>query len=179
MARHIALLRGINVGGHNLVAMARLREMMEGLGYHDVITHLQSGNVVFTAKAAAPAGEIRKIEAELLASFGFPVRVVVRTRSELATVAGDNPLAEIASDPSRMMVAFLSSAPDPARLKDIDSAVFKPDLFSIRGREIYLWYPQGAHATKLTNTLFEKRLQVTATTRNWNTVTKLLALAGG
>jgi uncharacterized protein (DUF1697 family) len=179
MTRQVALLRGINVGRSKRVGMADLRESVEALGYDDVRTYLQSGNVVFTGKDGRPERAAQKIEDQLAERLGLDVRVLVRTRDELAEVIDRNPLSEIASDPRRLLVAFLSSSPDPKRLRDVDPADFEPDAFAVGAREIYLWCPDGFHATKLGHAFWEKQLQLTATARNWNTVTKLLALADG
>lgn len=176
MARQAALLRGINVGGHNRVRMADLREMMEGLGYGEVRTHLQSGNVVYsTDESAETAG--RRIEEGLAERLGGAIRVFTRTRDELAEIIAANPLVEIATDPSRLVVAFLSDKPDPTLLAEVDPAQYEPERFHVNGREIYLWYPNGQYHAKLGHPFLEKRLRLSATARNWNTVTRLLALA--
>jgi uncharacterized protein (DUF1697 family) len=176
MTRQVALLRGINVGGHNRVAMAQLRELMESLGYGDVRTHLQSGNVVFTGAAAADraAADIEAVIAERL---GLRLRVLVRTRDELAAVVGGNPLAATAEDPARLIVLFLSAAPDPALLRGIDPAVYEPERVAVCGREIHVWCANGVYRSPLLQVLSERRLGVTVTARNWRTVTRLLALA--
>jgi uncharacterized protein (DUF1697 family) len=175
--RQIALLRGVNVGGNNMVPMARLRELMHDLGYDDVRTHLQSGNAVFTAaEGTPPERAAREIEGQLERHLGLAVPVLVRTARELARVVAANPLPEAVSEPSRLLVNFLSAAPDPDLLGGLDAADFEPDLFGAGEREIYVWCPEGMRATKLTYAFWEKRLGVTATARNWNTVTRLLAL---
>jgi uncharacterized protein (DUF1697 family) len=177
MASHVALLRGINVGGHNRIAMAQLRELLQALGYEDVRTHLQSGNAVFATAGTPPEQAAREIEDQIARSLGLGVRVVVRTRDELAEVVAANPLGEVASDPARLLVTFLSAAPERGLLGELAPADFEPDVFAVGAREIYVWHPDGVRATRLTNAFWEKRLGVTATARNWNTVTRLLALA--
>jgi uncharacterized protein (DUF1697 family) len=176
MASHIALLRAVNVGGHNRVPMARLRELILALGYEDVRTLLQSGNALFSTTDTADTAE-QRLEAQIEGELGLSVRVLVRTRDELASVIETNLLGELATDPSRYAVTFLSRAPDPARLAALDPSAFLPDVFRAQGREIYAWYPDGQQKTKLTGALWEKRLGVIGTARNWNTVTKLLELA--
>ena len=178
MARQIALLRGINVGGHKKVPMARLRELMGELGYADVRTYVQSGNVVFTSPDRPDEETARVLEQQLEAAFGFEIAVVIRSRDELTAVAEANPLHEIAVDPARYHVLFLSEAVAPERLADLEPAEFAPDVLHLRGREIYLWTPEGMHDSRLAKALTPKRLGVTATARNWRTVEKLLALAG-
>ncbi len=174
--RQIALLRGVNVGGNNMVAMAALRELLGALGYEDVRTHLQSGNAVFAA-ATPPELSARAIEDRLAGSLGLRVPVLVRTRDELAEVVATNPLGEATSEPSRLLVNFLSRKPDGELLDALDPADFEPETFAAGAREIYVWCPDGVRATKLGYAFWEKRLKVTATARNWNTVTRLLALA--
>lgn len=179
MARYIALLRGINVGGNKKVPMAQLRELMEGLGYTDVATLLQSGNAVFTSKEKNPARVATQLEAAIAREFGFEVAVVIRTRDELAAVIQANPLPGAEEAPSRFLVTFLSGAPDPKRFEQLDPAAYLPDEFRLVGREIYARFPNGVGTSKLATVLGGTRLGVTPTARNWSTVTKLLELADG
>ncbi len=176
MARLIALLRGINLGRNKRLAMADLRHLMHGLGYEEARTLLQSGNVVFTA-SEAPGAAVRRIEEGLARDAGLDVRVLVRTRDELARVVALDPLREEVSDPRRYLVVFLSEGPDRRALREIDPAEFEPDRFHAAGAEIYVWHPDGIQNAKLTHAFWERRLGVAATARNWNTVEKLLALA--
>ena len=176
--RQVALLRGINVGGHKKIEMARLRQIVQALGFDDVRTHVQSGNVVFTTDTT-PEQAAREMERQIAEELGLTVRVLVRTRDELARVVERNPLRDVASDPARFFVTFLSVEPDASRLREIDPAAFAPDTFAVGEREIYVWCPNGLRETRLTHAFWEKLLATTATARNWNTVTKLLALADG
>jgi uncharacterized protein (DUF1697 family) len=178
MARVVALLRGINVGGHRKVPMARLREVLEAAGFEDVATYVQSGNVVLTAPARRTAARVgRDIEAAIEAGFGFPVDVVVRTRDELAELVAEDPLGEVATDPSRRIVVFLAGDLDPGRLEGVRSEDFAPEAFTLREREIVMWAPEGQRDSRLVKTLTEKRTGVLGTARNWRTVEKLLAMA--
>lgn len=179
MARYVALLRGINVGGNKKVPMARLRELMEGLGYTEVATLLQSGNAVFTSKEKSPAKVGKQLEAAIAKEFGFEVAVVIRTRDELEAVIKANPLPGAEDAPSHFLVTFLSDVPDPKRFEQIDPAAYLPDEFRLVGREIYARFPKGIGESKLATVLGGTRLGVTPTARNWNTVTKLLELADG
>jgi uncharacterized protein (DUF1697 family) len=175
---YIALLRGINLGRSRRVAMADLRGWLTELGYTDVHTHLQSGNAVFASDE--PAGEVtRQIEKRLEAGTGFPVGCVVRTAAQLRRIVAGNPFEDFAADGARLQVAFLSAPLDPARLADVDPAAVAPERFHAAKTEIYLWYPNGIQKSKLNGLLTDKRLGVSATARNWNTVTKLLEIAGG
>ncbi|MFN2569485.1 MAG: DUF1697 domain-containing protein, partial [Candidatus Dormibacteria bacterium] len=176
--RMVALLRGINVGGNNMIPMARLRELMEGLGFDGIQTLLQSGNVVFTS-TSSPDVAATLIEEQLISQLGLRVRVFVRDGTELATLVDGNPLADVAVDPARYLVTFLSAKPDPDLLAGIDAQSFAPEIFRVGRREIFVWSPYGIRELRLNYAFWEKRLGVTATARNWNTVTKLRALAAG
>lgn len=176
MTRQIALLRGINLGKNKRLSMATLRELMHELGYEDARTLLQSGNVVFTT-SERPGTVARRIEDRLARDEGIQVDVLVRTRNEIAKIVARNPLRKQVADPKRYLVVFLSEKPDPKSLRDIDPAQFEPERFQLHGREIYVWLPAGVQKARLTHAFWEKRLNVTATSRNWNTVEKLLALA--
>jgi len=176
MQRQIALLRGINLGSRRRVAMGDLRDLLTDLGYNDVRTLLQSGNVVLTSKRSGKALE-RELERELSSRFGFEVAVLVRTRAELADVIERNPLAAVATDPKRYQVTFLSDESDRKRLGELAGLDVAPEQFVISGREIYAWHPDGMQRSRLAAALNDSRLGVVGSARNWNTVTKLLALA--
>ena len=176
--RYAAFLRGINVGGRKKIPMATLRELLRELGYADVVTHLQSGNAVFSSPGKSPHSLARAIADRIAGEFGMDVKVVIRTGGELADVVRRSPLPDGPENPSRFFVAFLSAAPAPAAIGAVESMSFDPDRIWISGAEAYLWCPAGAADTKLTNNFLEKRLKVTATSRNWNTVLKLADLAG-
>jgi len=177
MARHIALLRGINLGARRRVGMAQLCSSIEDLGYGDVSTLLQSGNVVFSGAAPPPAQLAAQLEQRLGEKFGFDIQVVVRLHKELAAVVRANPLADVVTDPKRYLVYFLAAKVAPERLADIDPAAVAPEVFTLRGTEIYLWSPEGLQNARVSKALTEKRLGVVATGRNWSTVEKLLELA--
>jgi uncharacterized protein (DUF1697 family) len=177
--RYAALLRGINVGGNKKIAMADLRGLLSGLGLADVTTYLQSGNAVFTA-ADQPAGVFgAAVEHAISAEFGMSVRVFVRTGAQLAAVISNYPLPGEPENPSRFFVAFLSAEPDPALVHELRQQSFGPDQIWVSGQEVYTWCPNGLAHTELTYSFIEKRLAVTATSRNWNTVRKLASLTSG
>ncbi|HEX5497157.1 MAG TPA: DUF1697 domain-containing protein [Mycobacteriales bacterium] len=175
----VALLRGVNVGRHQRIEMAGLRELLTDLGYGHVRTHLNSGNAVFTNTATAPERAGRDIQDAIAVHLGLTVPVLVRTAAELAAVVAADPLAGIADNPSRYLVAFLSAAPEPGLTTGLDPAAYAPEVFHFGDREIYLWLPDGVIASRIGHTFWEKRLNVTATARNWNTVTRLATLAAG
>lgn len=173
------MLRGINVGGNNMIKMEALRELVTGLGHADVATYIQSGNVIFKSQAGTRAGLIGGIEAGINEKFGMAITVILRTCEELARVVLDSPFLRPGTDVATLYVIFLKDAPDPARLARLDPQQVAPDEFRVVGREIYARYPNGYGRSKMTNTFFEGRLGVRGTARNWKTVTKLLELAGG
>jgi uncharacterized protein (DUF1697 family) len=176
MARQIALLRGINLGSNRRVSMPELRALLDDRGYAGVRTLLQSGNIVLTSRARAATLE-RDLRAHIADGLGIDCDVVVRTRDELAAVIERNPLGDVADDPKRYTVAFLGGEPDPAGVAEIAAADVAPERFAADGRELYTWHPGGIQQSQLAKLLTPKRLGVTLTVRNWNTVTKLLALA--
>lgn len=176
MARHVALLRGINVGGHRRISMPQLREVLEAAGYEDVATLLQSGNVVLKA-AGSPATLARELEALIDRELGVDPLVVVRTHAELAAVVALDPLGDVAGDPRRYQVSFLSTAPEPAVVAGLQEGEWGDERVAVLGREVYAWHPDGMQKSALARALTDKRLGVTATARNWNTVVKLAELS--
>jgi uncharacterized protein (DUF1697 family) len=176
VARLIVLLRGINVGSRNRIAMPKLRELLEDAGFDDVQTYVQSGNVVLSSRAAA-ATVARRCERLIADELGLEIDVVVRTRNELATIVRRNPLADVAKNPKRYQVSFLDRKPPAAVLKKLEAAAAPSEQLAAIGREIYAWHPAGVARSKLWALLAGRGLGVTATARNWTTVTKLLELA--
>lgn len=163
--RYFAFLRGINVTGNNVMRMADLQALCTSLGFSDVRTLLQSGNVAFSAKRATA----KQIEDAV------GVRVMLRTEAELREVVARNPFNPI-RNPSQLLVAFLErDAPGDAAAR-LRKAYAGADAFHVAGRELYVDYLEGQGKSKLTHTLLERTLGVAATMRNWNTVTRLLAL---
>jgi uncharacterized protein (DUF1697 family) len=175
--RYIALLRGINVGGNKLVPMARLRALLETMGFAEVATLLQSGNAVFSAKQQSAAKLGEQIEKAIEREFGFSVGVVMRTGAQVAAALDANPWRVPAIAGSRCLITFLSGRPDTSVLDALDPSAFKPDEFRLAGHEIHAHFPNGIGTSKLAAALASARLGVTATARNLNTVSKLLALA--
>jgi uncharacterized protein (DUF1697 family) len=173
-----ALLRGINLGGHKIVKMDQLRKTFDELGFEDVKTYIQSGNVIFKASAQTPENLAKRIEEKILHQFGFPVPVIVKTADEIGEVICNNPLLkEKGIDLSKLHVTFLSRSPGKGTLRTLDAVPAAPDQFRCSGRAVYLHCPNGYHASKLTNNVLEKLLKVGTTTRNWKTVNKLWEMA--
>jgi uncharacterized protein (DUF1697 family) len=176
MARLVVLLRGINIGSRNRISMPELHKALEDAGYDDIRTYLQSGNVVLTSTASAKK-VARECEGLIADRVGLEIAVVARTRSELAKVVDRNPLKRVAKDPKRYQVSFLETKPAAKLIRELeDVATAQEEVISI-GREIYAWHPAGVARSKLWAKLAGKNLGVTATARNWTTVTKLLELA--
>jgi uncharacterized protein (DUF1697 family) len=172
------MLRGINVGPHKRIKMDRLRALFEGLGFDQVKTYIQSGNVVFKTAKASPAGLCKRIEQRLLSDFGFSVSVILRTREEMEKAIGSNPfLAEKGIDPSKLHVAFLSEAPLSAALGKLEALILAPDRARRLGKELYLYFPDGVSGSSLWKHPLDRVLAVTTTMRNWNTVNQLYAMA--
>jgi uncharacterized protein (DUF1697 family) len=178
VTRYALLLRGINVGGNKKIPMADLRALLGRLGYGDVATLLQSGNAVLST-AQRPATLISTVEAALTDEFGMQVRCLVRTAAELTAIAAAAPLAEDATDGSKRLVMFLSEAPDPKRIGELDPDDYAPELFRVDGREIHMWFPDGMRDAKLAKIDWNRRFGLVASGRNWNTVVKLTAMVTG
>ena len=176
MPRHIVLLRGINLGPRNRIAMPELREALEEAGFDDVQTYVQSGNVVLSSSDSA-ADVARNVELRISKSFELDIDVVVRTRAQLAKVVERNPLAKVANNPKRYQVSFLSAKPSAAVMRKLEEAAAEKERVVLLGREIYAWHPEGVGRSPLWTLLAGRGLGVTATARNWTTVTKLLELA--
>ena len=173
MPTYIALLRGVNVGTGRKVPMNELRALFDSLGHTDVRTYIQSGNVVFTAKGAAPARVRSAIEQGITRDFGLDVTVILRKRDDLAKVLERNPFG------TEAYITFLTDLPDRKRVAALDPAPYSPDEFVVHGREVFVRCPNGYGRTKINNTFFERKLATRATTRNWKTVTTLHDWAAG
>jgi uncharacterized protein (DUF1697 family) len=176
VARHVILLRGINIGSRNRISMPQLREALEEAGFEDVRTHLQSGNVVLTS-TAKPESVARKCEKLIAERFGLEIPVVVRTRADLAGIVKRNPLGKVATNPKRYQVSFLAAKPPAKVVRELEGAAEPSEEVVAIGREIYAWHPEGIARSRVWNQLAGKGLGVTATSRNWATVEALLELA--
>ena len=175
---YVALLRAINLGARNKVAMAELRSMFEAVGADDVRTHVQSGNVVFRSPVGTPSELEQTLEGAITETFGLDIRVLVRTAREIVKIDRSNPFAD-KGDLRTLHLTFSAEPPAADRVRDLGNFDFGPDRFSVAGREIYLLCPDGYGRTKLNNAFLEKKLGVAATTRNWKTVTTLAEMAAG
>jgi uncharacterized protein (DUF1697 family) len=180
MPVYIAMLRGINVGGHKRVPMERLRALCEELGFEQVRTFIQSGNLVFKAAKSSPADLSAKIEKKIMAEFGFAVSVMTRTPEELAQAMRNSPFAEESKvEPAKVHVVFLSGVPKAEAAKKLEALATPAEQIRHRGREVHLYYRDGMGRAKITGSVLERVLSVAATARNWNTVNKLHEMAAG
>ena len=180
-AIHVALLRGVNVGGKNRLPMAELSAMFERAGCTDVRTYIQSGNVVFGASERVAAQVGAQVSAALAKQLGLRVPLVLRSAEELRAVAANNPfLRELheREELKRLHVAFLKRVPTASARAALDPERSPPDRFFARGRELYLCCPNVMARTKLTNDYLDRTLGSVSTVRNWNTVLALCELAG-
>jgi uncharacterized protein (DUF1697 family) len=173
---YVALLRGINLGARNKLAMGDLRALVEGVGSQDVQTYVQSGNVVFESSAAAAKLE-RELAQAIRHAHGLDVPVLVRSSAQLDTIVKRNPFVKAGADEKSLHVTFLAGKPKRELVKALDPSASPPDELRVAGREVYLLCPKGYGRSKLSNAFFEKRLGEVATTRNWRTVTTLAELA--
>jgi uncharacterized protein (DUF1697 family) len=176
VARHILLLRGINLGARNRIAMPELRDVLTSAGFDDVRTYLQSGNVVLSSSAKAD-DVARASERQIAKQFALDIAVVARTRTQLAKVVERNPLEQVAKNPKRYQVSFLAAKPTRDVIRRVEEAAVPPEQVVAIGREIYAWHPESIGRSRLWTLLAGQRLGVTATARNWTTVTNLLSLA--
>jgi uncharacterized protein (DUF1697 family) len=174
---HIGLLRGINVGGHNLVSMSDLRNLFEALGFRDAKTLLQSGNVVFQGDRRSSATLERLLEAETKKRLSASVDYFIRSAGEWETIVAGNPFPDAAkNDPGHLRVICLKAEPEASKVKALQAAIRGPETIRVVGNQLYAVYPAGVGKSKLTHLLIEKTLGVRGTGRNWNTVLKLAAL---
>ena len=167
--KHVALLRGINVGGKNMLPMKELCALFAAVGCAHVESYIQSGNVIFEAPVRTLAALPARVSAAIEARFGFAPPVVVRSARELAAVIAHVPYR----DTEHVHVAFLAASPARARVAALDPDVARPEHFTLRGRDLYVYLPNGAGRAKLGTTYFDKQLATTTTLRNWRTVLEL------
>lgn len=175
---HVALLRGINVGGKNMLPMKELVEIFAKAECTDVCTYIQSGNVVFRAPAPLLKELSALVTERIAARFGYRVPVIVRTAAQIAQVIRDNPFLKAGEPEKTLYVYFLADKPSALAVKNLDPDRSPPDRFCVCNREIYLHLPNGMGRSKLTNAYFDTKLSTASTARNWATVLKLAAMTG-
>ena len=174
----IAMLRAVNVAGHQKISMEALQTLCISLGLKDVKTYIQSGNIVFREHGKAPEKLARTLENGIEAKFGFRPAVLIRTAAEMRAVIANNPFAKRDEvQPNKLLVVFMSSAPTQKTIDQVLALPCDPEEIHILGREIYIYYPEGMARPKIPVARLERILQCSSTGRNWNTVNKLLAMA--
>jgi uncharacterized protein (DUF1697 family) len=177
--RHVAVLRGINLGGKNKLAMQSVVRIFAAAGCSEVRTYIQSGNIVFSAPTRVVQTLAKKISAHIASDFGLIVPVVLRSAAELSAAIDDNPFIAQGKDVDHLHLVFLASEPNAAKLSALDPARSPGDEFVLRGRDLYLYLPNGVAKSKLTNAYLDAKLGTVSTFRNWRTVLKLLELCNG
>ena len=179
MTTYIALLRGINVSGHNMIRMDDLKKIFEDLHLLNVRTYIQSGNVVFRSNVAEPVQLAIDIAKRIKSTTGFDVPVILLTKQELQNIISQNPfIQENVKDPAFLHVTFLTSETSQEKVMEIEARKAAGEEFRILGKAVYLYLPHGYGRTKLNNSLFESKLKVHTTTRNWRTILELARMAG-
>lgn len=171
----ITMLRGVNVGGRNLVKMDALRELCKTLDLREACTHLQSGNVVFKTRSLGALAA--RIEGGIERTFGFHSDVILRTPAEMKTVIANIPFDTSAIDPAKLLVYFLARDPGEEARERISKIDTGPEELRVCARELYIYFPNGMARPKLSTAALDRALKVPATGRNWNTVNKLLEIA--
>lgn len=180
MKTYISMLRGINVGGHKQIKMEDLRAMYQALGFENVASYVQSGNVVFDSAVAEPAVLAARIEAQIATTLGHDVVVFIRDADDFQRIIAANPFAARQDvNPARLMVAFLNEPLAAAAIEALALVVpdESSDEFVVAGKEIYLYFPDGSGRSKLAAAISGKKLRTPSTTRNWNTVSALAEMA--
>ncbi len=177
METYIALLRGVNVSGKNLIKMAELVQALSGTGLRNVRTYIQSGNIVFESESTDCGMLMALISGTVLEQFGLQVPVQVLKRSDLSDICDKNPfISDHGLPPDHLHLTLFNTCPDPVLSGKINPEDYSPDEFIILDKAVYLYCPSGYGKTKLNNGFFEKKLKVSATTRNWATVKKLVSM---
>ncbi len=176
MTRYVALLRGINVSGQKLIKMEELRRHLELPGFSNIVTYIQSGNVLFDTKEKKQDLIRKQIEDQLIVKLGYAVPVIVRSLKEIGEAIANNPFdTPVSGGKARLYVSFLSGLPDEELIKLIEAFSYEAEKIKVVNREAYL-LTESYGSTKFPNTFIEKKLGVQSTVRNWNTVNKLTEL---
>jgi len=179
MNRLIALLRGINVSGQKKIKMSELKILFKNLGFQNVATYIQSGNVIFSGKQKSSTKRANKISSGIKSKCNFDVQVIILTPQEINQVLKSNPFIKKKKEIERLYVTFLSAKPSIENLNKLEQTAFLPEEYSINEKIIYLFFPYGAGNAKLNNNFIEKKLNINGTTRNWKTVNALSELVNG
>lgn len=171
------MLRGINVSGHNMISMPDLKKLYESLSFQNVVTYVQSGNVIFDSPIKDIPKLASQIESQIKKVFNYSVPVVIRNKDDLHRIISGNPFIKRKEDPAKLHVTFLPASPASVDINKLTLPPNETDEFIIKDKEIFIFCPNGYGRTKLNNNFFEKKLNLSATTRNWNSVNALFKLA--
>lgn len=174
--RYVALLRGINVGGNTMIKMEELRNTFEALGFKNVVSYINSGNLAFDTRTASDTALAAKIEKAVEKQAGKPVKVMVRPQSDIEKILGNNPYHGEYASHKEMHVLFLNADLPKDKVEQLRAAAPEAERFTVSGREIYCHLPMGVADSFMGRGLFEKKLKVDVTARNWRTVEKLATL---
>lgn len=177
MITGIVLLRGINVGGHRKLPMAELRELIKSLGYSNVATYIQSGNLLVQCDEKKWQAINTSLKRAIHTQFGYDVPIVSRTLAEWESIIRYNPFINEQEDLTKLLVTILEDAPTPENIMDLEAYDFGADELKVVGSEVYMHCHHGAGKSKITNNILEKKLKITGTTRNWKSMIKLRDLA--
>jgi len=177
--RYISILRGINVSGQKKIKMSGLKSLYDSLGFHNVETYIQSGNVIFESSDKNISKLKKSIEDAIQKKYIFNVSVEIRTKLEFKKIIKNSPFGSIdlKTDGTKVLVTFLANKPTKECVTDVLKYVKLPEKLVVKGKEVYLYCPNGYGKSKLSNTFLEKKLGVEATTRNWKSVQKLYELS--
>jgi uncharacterized protein (DUF1697 family) len=173
----ISMLRGVNLGPHKRIKMDALRALYESLRFEDPRTYVQSGNVIFRTREKNSAMLAKKIQTAIERTFGFRAEVILRTTDELRKAIAASPFTGRDLEPGKILVTFLAGDPSPEAHTTLASLKKHPEELHLKGRELYIYFPNGAGKSKLPWSSVEKLLGVTGTARNWNSVTNMLEMA--
>ncbi|SDX24656.1 Uncharacterized conserved protein, DUF1697 family [Lutibacter oricola] len=178
MITYIALLRGINVGGKNRIKMAELKELLENISFENVITYIQSGNIIFNSKKVNKETIQQNISKSIFDKYGYTINTLVISKKELTTIFESNPFIKKNNsvDISKLYATLFNSTPDLSETEYLEN-ISNTDEFIIDNKTAYIYCPNSYGKTKLTNNIFEKKLKSPATSRNWKTITKLVELS--
>ena len=177
METYIAILRGINVSGQKKIKMADLKAHLEELNFKNVQTYIQSGNVIFEHETTSPEDLENEIVKKIYEKYGFQVPTIIKIPSELKYVINNNPFRDDPNkETNRLYVTFLSDVPSSINLEKLETIDYSPEEYILDGKNIYFYSPNGYGNAKMNNNFFENKLKVAATTRNWNTVNKLIEI---
>lgn len=175
METYLSLLRGINIGGNNKISMLDLQKIYEDLGFQNIMTYIQSGNVIFNA--IPDKNMVSRIESKITADLKLNITVIIRQLKQIKTTIEENPFVnETAEYPKKMCVLFLNQKPEIDKIDKLRSMNFESEKYLITDNEIYLYCENGFGRAKLNTNYFESKLDIRATARNWKTITKLYEL---